>query len=205
MKQTVFIRPHLSPFSHRQWLAHLLLLVCLVFPQAAISASASSQRPIVYLDLCPLLQTDNGDSLALLDMWDRQWGLTVTGFIIDGNGPAMGDESLDAYARFSPHGIVPQKCPPLTLHDGMPVLRADWNLVDAKPTDAASVLLDRVHDRPLPFHWFRSILKSPTWHCQLKAEVESRDSSIVFLTAPDFFELLNLYSQQQKKTAKLKK
>lgn len=127
----------------------------------------------------------------------RRWGLSVTGFIIDGNGPAMGDASLDAYAQFSPHGIVPQKCDALSLHNGMPVLRSDWDLVSNNPAEAASVLLDRVHERSLPFHWFRTILKSPTWHCQLKEEVEQRDSSIVFLTAPDFFELLKIYAEER--------
>lgn len=126
--------------------------------------------------------------------WYRQWGLTVTGFVIDGNGPAMGEEALDAYARFSPNGIVPQKCEPLSLYNGMPVLRSDWDLVSENPSEAASVLLDRVHDRSLPFHWFRTILKSPTWHCRLKEEVERRDSSIVFLSAPEFFELLKIYA-----------
>lgn len=129
--------------------------------------------------------------------WYRQWDLSVTGFIIDGNGPAMCKQSLDAYARFSPHGIVPQKCEALSLHRGMPVLRSDWDLVSDNPSEAATVLLDRVHDRSLPFHWFRTILKSPTWHCHLKAEVERRDSTIVFLPAPDFFALLKLYAEER--------
>ena len=127
----------------------------------------------------------------------RKWGLSVTGFIIDGNGPAMKQRSLDAYASFSPDGIVPQKCPPVSMHGDMPVLRSDWDLVSANPREAAQVLVERVHGRDLPFHWFRCILKSPEWYCQVVDEAVRLEPTLTLLDAPTFFELLRCWLEQQ--------
>jgi len=53
-----------------------------------------------------------------LDVWGEhcarfydRWGLTVTGFVIDGFAPGLDENGLDCYASFSPNGIVPQKVP----------------------------------------------------------------------------------------------
>lgn len=128
----------------------------------------------------------------------KKWGIDITGFIIDGNGPAMKERSLDAYASFSPRGIVPQKCPPASLHNGMPVLRSDWDLVSDNPKQAAQVLVDRVHNRGgIPFHWFRCILKSPKWYEETIAEAKRIDPSIELLDAPAFFELLKWWLEEE--------
>ena len=139
-----------------------------------------------------------------IDAWEahckrfyRQWGLTITGFIIDGNGPAMGKRALDAYARFSPDGIVPQKCEPASLHGNMPVLRSDWDLVSDNPSEAAHVLVDRIHQCKIPFHWSRCILKSPAWYNEVVREACSLEPSIQLLDAPTFFALLRCWLQEK--------
>lgn len=139
-----------------------------------------------------------------IDTWEahcqrfyRRWGLTLTGFIIDGNGPAMGERSLDAYARFSPDGIVPQKCEPASLHGSMPILRADWDLVSNNPHEAAQVLVDRIHRSEVPFHWSRCILKSPAWYNEVVREACRMDPSIQLLDAPTFFALLRCWLQEK--------
>lgn len=139
-----------------------------------------------------------------IDAWEahckrfyRQWGLTVTGFIIDGNGPAMGKRALDAYARFSPDGIVPQKCEPASLHGNMPVLRSDWDLVSDNPSEAARVLVDRIHQCEIPFHWSRCILKSPAWYNEVVREACSLEPSAQLLDAPTFFALLRCWLQEK--------
>ena len=133
----------------------------------------------------------------------RKWGLSVTGFIIDGNGPAMGKKSLDAYREFSRNGIVPQKCDVISNYRGMPVLRSDYDLVSNNPKEAAQVLVDRLHLRKgVPFHWFRIILKSPEWYVSLIEEAKRQDPSIELVDMPTFFELMRTYTQKQQKNIK---
>lgn len=127
-----------------------------------------------------------------------KWGLTLTGFVIDGEAPGLNREGLDCYASFSPNGIVPQKVPMALLHKNMPVIRADWDINDDDPKAAAQRIVHRVSERSsaLPFHWFRNILKQPTWYCNVMQEVNALDKDIVLLDAPAFFELLRIYLQE---------
>ena len=53
----------------------------------------------------------------------KQWDITLTGFVIDGYARGLSPEGLDAYARFSPDGIVAQKIGLQGVHKGMPYLR----------------------------------------------------------------------------------
>ena len=124
----------------------------------------------------------------------RKWGLSVTGFIIDGNGPAMGERSLAAYREFSPNGIVPQKCELIDNYRGMPVLRSDYDLVSNDPKEAARVLVERIQLRKgIPFHWFRIILKSPEWYVRLIEEAKRLDPTIELVDMPTFFELMKAF------------
>lgn len=127
----------------------------------------------------------------------KRWGLTVTGFIIDGQAPGLNAAGLDAYATFSPNGIVPQKTPPTLLHHHLPVLRADDDINEEDPAAAAKHILQRIQQRgTLPFHWFRNILKSPSWYVQVVAELRRQDPAIELLEAPVFFELYKHYLQE---------
>ena len=139
-----------------------------------------------------------------LEVWGRhckkyyeKWGLSVTGFVIDGQAPGLNKEGLDCYASFSPNGIVPQKVVTASLHGNMPVIRADLDINDDDPKVAAARIVKRVKERSaLPFHWFRNILKQPTWYCEVMDEVKSQDENIVLLDAPAFFELLRIYLKE---------
>ena len=123
-----------------------------------------------------------------------KWGLTITGFIIDGTAPGLNDEGLDCYESFSPNGIVPQKTTIASLHNNMPVLRADLDINDSDPKIAAQKIVDRIKERKeIPFHWFRNILKTPTWYCDLIKEIQALDDSVILLDAPSYFELLRIY------------
>lgn len=134
-----------------------------------------------------------------VDAWARhckpyyqRWDVTVTGFIIDGFAPGLNEAGLDAYARFSPDGIAPQKCPPSLLHGEMPVLRADADLGDYADK-AALIILDRASKRAVPFHSFRAILKDPRWYIEVYDRVKAEDSSIELLDAPTFWALYKIY------------
>jgi hypothetical protein len=126
-----------------------------------------------------------------------KWDLSITGFVIDGHAPGLTGQGLDCYASFSPNGIVPQKTPLTLLHGNMPVLRADEDIQQA-PADAARRIAERVRARPVPFHWFRNILKTPTWYVQTVDEIKQLNPNIELLDAPTFFELYRIWLKQNK-------
>lgn len=132
----------------------------------------------------------------------EQWDLTITGFIIDGQAPGLNEKGLDAYAKFSPNGIVPQKTPLTSLHGNMPVIRSDEDINQDNPVDAAKRILERVKDRPVPFHWFRNILKDPSWYVQVVEELKRLDPKIELLDAPSFFELYRIWLKNNPDAAK---
>jgi hypothetical protein len=132
----------------------------------------------------------------------HRWDITISGFVIDGEAPGLNKDGLDAYAKFSPNGIVPQKSPVTLLHGNMPVLRSDADIMDDDPAKAAAMVLDRIRQRPVPFHWFRNILKSPDWYVKVNAEIQKVDKDVVLLDAPAFFELYRIYLQQNPEAAR---
>lgn len=130
-----------------------------------------------------------------LDVWAahcrpyyEKWGLTITGFVIDGEAPGLTYDGLACYASFSPNGIVPQKTPRTRLYGEMPVLRAGADLVRS-PRENAAFIVDDMRRNPIPFGWYRDILKSPSWHVEMMDEVKRLDPTIELLDAPTFFEL----------------
>ena len=132
----------------------------------------------------------------------NRWDLSITGFIIDGHAPGLSKKGLDAYAEFSPNGIVPQKVPLTLLHGNMPVIRSDYDIIQNNPSEAARQIIERVKVRPIPFHWFRNILKSPTWYVQVVEDLKKEDPKIELLDAPTFFELYRIYLKQTPKAAR---
>ncbi len=124
----------------------------------------------------------------------RQWDLAITGFVITGHGPHLTAPVLDAYARFSPDGIVPYKtAPEAYLHGSLPVLQCGPDLVEEDPRAAGATAARHVAERRargLRYHWFRTILKSPGWHADAAAELQRREPRATIVTAPEFFLLL---------------
>ena len=122
-----------------------------------------------------------------------KWGLSITGFIIDGFAQSMNQSSLECYESFSPNGIVWQKGAVSYLHNNMPVIRSDYDIQDNNPVDAARLVIKRVNARPIPFHWFRNILKTPSWYVQVNENIKKMNPKIELLNAPTFFELYRIY------------
>ncbi len=139
-----------------------------------------------------------------LDAWERhnrtcfdRWGLSITGFIIYAHGPELNQAGLDCYASFSPNGIVPQRGPATAIHKNMPILRHDHDVNEDNPADAARHVVERIAQRRAeglpPFHWFRNILKTPTWYARVVEEMERLDPKVELLDAPTFFELYRVH------------
>jgi len=127
----------------------------------------------------------------------EKWGLTVTGFIIPGNGPLLNNDGLNTYEKFSPNGIVPLIGEGAKLHNNMPVIYAARDIQFDDPIEAARVTVEHIRSRVEqgmpPFHWFRNILKTPTWYVEVYEEIKRLAPEVELLAAPAFFELLRIY------------
>lgn len=91
---------------------------------------------------------------------------------------------------------MPQKTPLTLLHGNMPVIRADADINQGNPEEAANAIIDRVGKRPIHFHWFRNILKSLGWYVQVMDQLKKKDPNIELLDAPTFFELYRIWLKQ---------
>jgi hypothetical protein len=140
-----------------------------------------------------------------IDAWRRhcieyyeRWDLDVTGFIIDGYGPPMSDEVLDAYASFSPCGIVAQKIPPYGIHKGMPFIRMGLDL-EGSPKAAARRVASGLSEFTPQFMSFRTILQRADWHAHFLEALRTQrpDESIEALDPYSFFLLLAEFVKQR--------
>lgn len=131
----------------------------------------------------------------------KKWGLTITGFVIDGYAEGMRQRGLDCYQSFSPNGLVWQKGAVSLLYKDMPILRADYDITQNDPAKAADLIIARSKLWPLPFQWFRNILKSPTWYVNVVAELAKKAPEIELLDAPTFFELYRIYLENHPEAA----
>lgn len=61
--------------------------------------------------------------------------------------------------------------------------------------------MERMEKRPVPFHWLRAILKSPSWYKGIYDELKQRHTNIESLDAPTFLELYHIYLKQHPDTA----
>ena len=115
----------------------------------------------------------------------QQWDITLTGFIIDGDGPQLTAAGLDAYARFSPDGIVAYQKNYAGVHHGMPYLPMRADLVGS-PAEAARAVREQTRDPAHHFYVFRSILKTPAWHLAVAQALQQ--------SAGDEIKMVDLYS-----------
>jgi hypothetical protein len=189
-----------------RWLLTMAILV------SAVQAACADDLPIDVYDLTGALQFDATNPTETARVWDHVHAIATLQGIVNRDAPRLyvrfvraggrnlNDRGLDAYSRFSPNGIVPQKVPPSLLHGKMPVMRADYDLGDSASKGAATVA-DRVRVRQLPFSWFRGILKTPAWYMQVYETARSIDPDIHLLDAPTFFELYRIFLQNHPEAA----
>lgn len=128
----------------------------------------------------------------------KKYDLSITGFIIDGHAPGMGKRGLDAYALFSPDGIVGQKLPAHGLHGKMPFVRMATDL-GGSPQTAGERIAAMVGVRAPRFRYVRTILKSPTWHqrAMQAARAAEGGENLRFVDPYTFFTLLKTYERNK--------
>jgi len=124
----------------------------------------------------------------------RQWDITLTGFVIDGFAPGMNEEILDAYATFSPDGVVAQKIEAWGVHKGMPFVRMRGDLSGSPEQAARQILRWAKEEKRRPaFLVCRSILQSPSWYAKVNTKVrEESDGKIQIV---DLYTLMALVKQ----------
>lgn len=127
----------------------------------------------------------------------RKYDLDLTGFVIDGYAPGMGEKGLKAYSIFSPAGLIGQNVPHRKISFGMPTIPMRHDLY-GEPKQAGKELADhfvpaREKGKPL-FLPIRTILKTPTWHKMTMAETisHSGEENVQFLDAYSFFLLMRI-------------
>ena len=127
----------------------------------------------------------------------KRYALSITGFIIDGHSPAMGEKGMDAYARFSPDGIVGQKIPPQGVHRGvMPYTRMKLDL-HGSPEDAGAGIAGMAGINGPKFMFIRTILKSPSWHQAVMDAARAAEPNVEFVDPYTFFLLLKMHEQDK--------
>jgi len=130
--------------------------------------------------------------------WYQQFGLGITGFVIDGYAPSMSESVLDAYAKISPVGTIEQNPKKVGMHKGMPLIRMSDDL-SGSPEDARKAVLNRVREaEPPTFHIFRAILQSPSWYRRLVDGLEAADRDIAVLDPYSFMALYRRHLESVK-------
>ena len=138
----------------------------------------------------------------------RRYDLSITGFIIEGFGPFMGDKGFAAYDSFSPDGLMletgSKSFDLVGLYDDkLPYIRHRLDL-DGAPKQAGATLIARVaaEKKDFPsgpqFLMARTILKTPTWHAGTMAAAKAAPGGerIEFVDVYTFFLLLKTQLSQ---------
>jgi len=128
-------------------------------------------------------------------IYANRYDLSITGFIIDGHSPGMGDEGMHAYLEFSADGIVGQKIPAQGVFRGvLPHVRMKLDL-DGTPAEAGATLASLAGVNAPEFLFIRTILKSPSWHRDVMNAATAINSSLAFVDPYTFFLLLKAHEQ----------
>ncbi|HEX2971263.1 MAG TPA: hypothetical protein VHP11_02950, partial [Tepidisphaeraceae bacterium] len=127
----------------------------------------------------------------------KRYDLSITGFVIDGFAPNMGERGLDEYMKFSPDGLVFQHPRPAGLHKKTLPYVAMATDLDGDPKDAGPRIVSLIGQKTPCFLSIRTILKSPTWHKRtIDAAVQTPGGQQLRFVDPYTFFLLVKQSQQ---------
>lgn len=107
----------------------------------------------------------------------ERWGMTITGFVLDGASGAAGSDEFAAYRGFSPAGLGTHFEPRAAMLSGIPTC-PERDLPDGVE-EAAKVIAATPRDAQKPtFFWARSILKSPKWYADLSLRLRTHHPEV---------------------------
>jgi hypothetical protein len=123
-----------------------------------------------------------------------RWGMTITGFVLDGAAGAATTTEFAAYAGFSPDGLG-------THFEAGPAFRAgiatcpEQDPPDSVEQAAAWIARRATNNASLPrFLWARSILKPPRWYAELSQRLR-RDHPETRVELVDPYTFFGLVAQ----------
>jgi hypothetical protein len=127
-----------------------------------------------------------------------QWGMTITGFILDGAGGSSTDLEFAAYRTFSPDGAGTHFEAHPAVHDGLPTCREEDLPEDVAQAAAAISAKARARKGRPSFLLARSILRAPRWYADLSNALTAKypDDGVVIVDPYTFFGLIKLECQR---------
>jgi len=127
-----------------------------------------------------------------------KWDLGITGFVIDGDAPAMDEGTLRAYSEISRKGLIAQKVPLHGIVEDMPILRMGADLPSGDiPTAAHTVAAGVADPGKASFSIYRTILWSPSDHKRLFDEIHRLRPDVQIV---DPYTLMRLLALSQKRS-----
>lgn len=136
-----------------------------------------------------------------LDAWTAhcrsgfaRWGMSITGFILDGSGGPSTDLEFAAYRSFSPDGAGTHFERKPALHDGLPTCPEQDLPNDVAKAAATIADVARARNGKPAFLWARSILKTPRWYADLSRCLAEKhpEAEVVVVDPYTFFGLVRL-------------
>lgn len=130
----------------------------------------------------------------------RRWGMTITGFVLDGASGASTGREFAAYRSFSPDGCGTHFEKEPRMISGIPTC-PERDLPDSAE-QAAAVIAKLTGDvkAEARFLWARSILKPPSWYAQVMQILQEKhpEASVAFVDPYTFFGLIQLQNEPEK-------
>ncbi len=124
-----------------------------------------------------------------------RWGMTITGFMLDGSAGASTSTEFDAYRSFSPDGAGTHFERGPALHDGLATC-PERDLPDDAEKAVAVIADLAARRRPGQpgFLWARSILKSPRWYAEVSRRLAEQhpEARVVVVDPYTFFGLIHV-------------
>lgn len=152
-----------------------------------------------YLNARALTHRPDSGLPPALDLWARhcrpyfeRWGMTITGFVLDGAAGASNEAEFAAYRGFSPDGCGTHFEKGARMIAGIPTC-PEKDLPDSAEAAAAFIARQAARHPDQPrFLWARSILKSPSWYAEVSRRLREQhpDAPVAVVDPYTFFGLI---------------
>jgi len=124
----------------------------------------------------------------------KQWGMSITGFMLEGASGASTETEFAAYQTFSPDGAGTHYEKQPSVHNGLPTCREQDLPDDVEKAAAMVAAFARKQPGRPGFFWARSILKSPAWYARLSERLRQGhpEAEVAVVDPYSFFGLIRL-------------